>query len=306
MNGTGGTSGHPGADQGQARPMARHPYPLDSGMEEALFITQLELLEAWNPRFSRLYFGIEFCQNLIPAPAQVKQALEFARSKRAGFTLVTPYVTDCGLDRLRPIFNLLAQEAPDAEITVNDWGVLRLLHREYSFPALNFGRLLTKMKRDPRLGTMIHAFPPRALANFRDCHLSVPEVRRFLAGLGIRRLEFDNLLQGLSLSLAGEPAMMTNSLYYPYGYITTTRLCKVADLRNGPERLILRVIESCPQTCRDYRVHFNHQNLREPIMAQGSTFFYQNRQLPLNTRENGINRLIIQPEIPMPLNSASS
>lgn len=280
----------------------RRASPQGQVLERAFFVSQLDLLEGWTAKFTRLYFGNEFCQHLIPTPGQVEKALEFARSKRGDFTLVTPYVTDAGLDKLRILFDLLAREAPDTEIVVNDWGVLRVLHREYQFSALAFGRLLTKQKRDPRLGSLMHAFPRGVLANFRNCHLSVPEVRRFLVELGIKRLEFDNLLQGLSLALEADPPLMTNSLYYPFGYITTTRLCKASDLEEGSERLVLRVIERCSQTCRDFRTVFQHQSLRDPIVAQGNTFFYQNQKLPPNLEELGINRLVFQPEIPMPLN----
>ena len=40
---------------------------------------------------------------------------------------MTPFVTNRGLALLEDLLPVLAQTLPDAEVVVNDWGVLQLL-----------------------------------------------------------------------------------------------------------------------------------------------------------------------------------
>lgn len=169
---------------------------------------------------------------------------------------------------------------------------------EFTFNNLILGRIPNKMKRDPRIHFFSKEIPEEALANFQDCSLSVPATRRFLIEMGIKRLEFDNLLQGLKLNLKDDPPLMTNSLYYPIGYITTTRLCKAGNLRED-ELGVFKVLVTCERTCMDFRTFFRHQAMRDPIIAQGNTFFFKNVELPSNLDELGIDRIIYEPEVPM-------
>ncbi|MDD5206537.1 MAG: hypothetical protein PHS17_14010 [Desulfobacterales bacterium] len=270
-------------------------------MEKAFFVVQTDQLKIPDDSgYSRLYYGIEFCQHQIPTLEELKTAMAFARDHSLGFTLVTPYVSETGLKRLKVLFDYLREKEPATEIVVNDWGVLHWLRREYPFHNLVLGRIPHKMKRDPRINFYMDKIPQEALLNFQDCSLSVPSVRRFLIELGVKRLEFDNLLQGINMDLLSDPPMMTNSLYYPIGYITTTRLCKAGNL-NEKELSVFKVLEACGRTCRNYRTFFKSLAMRDTIVAQGSTFFYKNLQMPSNLKELGIDRIVFEPEIPMML-----
>lgn len=268
-------------------------------MEKAFFVVQPDMLKLPEEGgYTRLYYGIEFCQHQIPSLEELKTALRFAGENSLAFTFVTPYVAELGLKRLEPLFKHLQENAPETEIVINDWGVLFWLRTEFPFKNLILGRIPTKMKRDPRIHYHMSKMPQEALLNFQDCSLSVPHLRKFLIEMGIRRLEFDDLLHGLHLSLSEEPAMMTNSLYYPIGYITTTRLCKAGNLREE-EVAVFKVLEKCERPCMEYRSFFRQQSMRDVIVAQGNTFFYKNAELPQNLEELGIDRLVFEPEIPM-------
>jgi len=270
-------------------------------MEKAFFVVQTDQLKMpEDPGYSRLYYGIEFCQHQIPTKEELRTALAFARDHSLEFTLVTPYVSETGLKRLEILFDYLRENEPSTEIVVNDWGVLHWLRREYPFKNIALGRIPNKMKRDPRIHHYMDKMPPEALLNFQDCSLSVPAVRKLLIELGVKRLEFDNLLQGMKMDLGSDPPMMTNSLYHPIGYITTTRLCKAGNL-DEKELSVFQVLETCERSCRNYRTFFRNQAMKDPIIAQGNTFFYKNTQLPPNLEELGIDRLIFEPEVPMML-----
>ncbi len=62
---------------------------------------------------------------------------------------MTPFVTNRGLEQLEELLPVLAQTLPDAEVVVNDWGVLQLLRSEYPELKPVLGRLLNKSKRGP-------------------------------------------------------------------------------------------------------------------------------------------------------------
>ena len=124
-------------------------------MEKAIFITNPANLKYYKPGFSRIYFGSEFCQTLIPTVESLERALDFARSKNLEFSFVTPFVTESGLYCLEEIFGFLESRVENCEVIVNDWGVLEVLSRRYKGFVLSLGRLLTRQGRDPAMGRVL-------------------------------------------------------------------------------------------------------------------------------------------------------
>ncbi|MDA8337028.1 MAG: hypothetical protein M0Z41_18930, partial [Peptococcaceae bacterium] len=173
--------------------------------------------------FTRLYFGREFCERALPKVDDVMRAVMFCNRYNRKFTLVTPYVTEDGLGKLRDIFASLERYRVGCEVVANDWGVLNLLRD--SFPSLLpvLGRLLNKTWRDPRMDSHIHAIPKEDLGLFRTCSLAGPFMRDLLEIFGVDRIEMDNLLQGMDPNLLQWGYLV--SLYLPYGVITTGRIC---------------------------------------------------------------------------------
>ncbi|MCX5896063.1 MAG: hypothetical protein NTZ51_09570, partial [Proteobacteria bacterium] len=168
-------------------------------MEQAVFISNLNNLKYCDENFTRLYIGTEFCERLIPSLQQVKKILSFAEKRGLGLTLVTPFVTNQGLKKLEKVLALLAEQAPGAEVVFNDWGVFQFL-KEAQLPVTPvLGRLLTKMKRGPRMMNILDKVPPETARYCRTTGLTVPEVREFLKLNGIFRIELDNPLQGINL-----------------------------------------------------------------------------------------------------------
>ena len=62
-------------------------------MEKAIHITNLENLKYWKPLYKRLYWGVEFCQNLIPVIEETERILQFARDKNISTTRFCPMET---------------------------------------------------------------------------------------------------------------------------------------------------------------------------------------------------------------------
>jgi hypothetical protein len=264
--------------------------------EWALYATKVENLKHYRNEFSRIYFGNEFCQRLIPAINDLGQVLDFVSRNKLGFTFVTPYVTNDGLDILRPLFGKIAEENPGSEVVFNDWGVLRILNEGYDGLEPVMGRLLNRMKRGPRLMNFMDVLPQSSIEYFRSCSIDVPLYRKFLIRNRVRRVELDNLLQGIELNLADSG--ITGSLYIPYAYVTTTRFCLAVSCDvHGKEDVV--GIFPCRKECQEYTFYLTHSVMPVPLIRKGNTVFFKNERVPEDMEVRNIRRIVIEPEVPL-------
>lgn len=290
-------------------------------MEKAIFITKVEDMHYVNNSYSRLYFGQEFCERLMPSVASLKQALSYARKKGIDFSLVTPYVTTTGLKKTEELFELLKDKKIECEIIVNDFGVLNLVNRKYQNLTPVLGRLLTKQKRSPELPRLLkrEKTKPRFLKDPRNPKmkylvfqkkmpvelelyykgsnaLSVPIIHDFLIAWGIRRIELDNVNQGLHLELPRDK--ISASIYLPYVYIATTFFCPTVGC-NQKKKSFLK-IKPCNQPCQRYVFELRHKSMGRPIYLKGNTQFYKNTELKSEDWQKlGVDRIVYEPTIPI-------
>ena len=262
-------------------------------MEQAIFISKVENLKYSNSKYTRLYFGNEFCQRLIPRLEDIRLIADFISKHQMKFSFVTPYVTNDGIFTLRPLLEYVIKNFPEAEIVVNDWGVLRLLRREFNYPVLALGRLLTKQKRGPMNKNLKNRVPQEMLQHFQESNIDVPILSDFLVNHGIRRVELDNLLQGISRESHGLRA----SLYFPFAYVTTTRFCITASSETG--RKFLRNMPPCNKECQKYIFSLRHRSMPTDLFLKGNTQFFENKHLPDNLNELNVDRIVYEPEIPL-------
>jgi len=265
-------------------------------MEHSLYISKTANLKYWSHEFSRLYFGMEFCERLLPSPSQLKKTLNFVQENNLDFTLTTPYVTNSGLKKAEKLIVMLSELKPDSEIVFNDWGVFHLL-RENSYPIKPLlGRLLNKMKRGPRIVNIKDKIPPTSLEYFKTPNLSIPEIQDFLIKNNITRVEFDNLLQ--SLNFNGITSKIHISLYLPFAYITTTRFCLMPSITNSKEMKI--GVLPCKKECQQYAFSLFNPVMTTPLIRKGNTIFFSNEHIPHELiREKKIDRIVVEPEIPL-------
>jgi hypothetical protein len=289
-------------------------------MEKAVFITNPRQLKYADNSYSRLYYGNEFCERLIPSVGELQQVLSYVNKKKLNFSLATPYVTDYGLQKLRPLFELMREDGRNSEIIINDWGVLRLSDATCLDAVLVLGRLLTKQKRGPGLRSMLERnFRPRLVQASQNPQMrylvfqkklplgldpyyrgsnvsSVPAIHDFLASRGIRRIELDNTEQGLFLKLP--KGKISASLYLPYVYISTTFFCPTAGCSRNKYRLLK--IKPCKRECQKYVFKLRHKSLHKVIYLKGNTQFYKNTDIRIKEwARAGIDRIVYEPEVPV-------
>ena len=66
--------------------------------------------------FTRCAYGNEFCEHLIPSAQQLKAVLTAAHDHEMSVTFLTPYVSDSGIESLKPLFELLDQDGAGASL----------------------------------------------------------------------------------------------------------------------------------------------------------------------------------------------
>jgi len=268
-------------------------------MEFAFFISKVKNLNLFDSSFTRLYFGNEFCEELIPSLEELKALIDFAVKNNIDFTLVTPYVTNKGIDRLIPLFKEISGfeiQGKNIEVVFNDWGVLRLLRRDYKKLSPVMGRLLNKMKRGPRFMLVIDYLPKDTVEYYQSTNMNIPELAGFLKENNVERIELDNLLQDINFDFSS--GGIKTSLYLPFAYVTTTRFC-LTNSCDIPEKSEHVGIYPCRRECQRYTFTLKSPAMPVLLLRKGNTIFFKNEKPPAKFNEKNISRVVIEPEIPM-------
>jgi hypothetical protein len=256
-------------------------------------------------RFTRVVYGTEFCENLIPKAESLSGVIRACDAQGLALTFVTPYVSDRGLALLRPLLDLLPH---GAEVVFNDWGVLNLLRRDHpSFVPVQ-GRLLNKSLRDPRVTTQYAAAPAPAAAitALQRSNLDCDSYVRLLLRLGVQTVEMDNLPQGNDLAFAGKSLAV--NIYFPFGFISTSRACMAAGLHYHKTEKF-QPGAPCRHECQTHLLEYAYTNSpfgnrEQKFYQKGNTHFYFHTEAMLRALfdealAGRIARLVYQPRIPM-------
>jgi hypothetical protein len=255
-----------------------------------------------------IYFGQETCENLIPSLKHVQDAVEYCRKNQYQFTFVTPYVGPRGIERLKKLFDFLNTETKDSEVVVNDFGVLQLLISEYKNLVPIMGRLLNKMKRDPRFSMSGYDIANTEIRNIKKVEENQEEAikasayeltiyQEFLRDKGIERLGIDALSQMLdskTIKKWGFPV----DLYWPWTYVTSSRSCATA-AHTQPGKESHPTDEPCRFQCRKFDFTFRSDKKMLPTVFRGNAVWMSTRTLSEDYFNQGFERLVYQPYIPV-------
>ncbi len=265
---------------------------MSSTIEKAVLFSALEPFFNFRDDYDRVYFGHEFCQRKMPGVGDLDKAMNWAEKRGLAFSLVTSFVTDAGLDRIQALVERLVprKKTLQAEVVVNDFGALRWIHKTFPEMPIALGRLLTKQKRGPRILQIAQRLPEAAMDHFKRSNVDLPHLTEFLKTMSVARVELDNLLQGITRTNA-----LPASLYHPFAYISTTRLCLL--MKGDRPDKNPRSIGICSRECKVYDVTLTHHNMPVPLRLKGNTYFFKNESLPTNLAEIGVNRLVLVPEL---------
>ncbi len=279
-------------------------------MEYAIFISKQESLDKYRDikmpenlipltwrngddfSFHRLYFGQEFCERLISTQSGLQKALEFAEKRLLKFSFLTPYVSEEWLKKWENLLETLYSLKPESEVVINDLGIFHLIRERFPKFTRVLGRLLTKQKRGPRILRMEGKVPDQMIEHFRRFNADVPHLAKFYKELGFNRIELDNTLQGIR-----RDSDTIASLYFPYIYVSTTRMCLTNQSDNRQESM--RAIFPCKKECMEIHFTIEHNEIPVPVTIAGNTQFIRSEKLPPSPEGLQIDRLVYEPEIPI-------
>jgi hypothetical protein len=262
-------------------------------------------------KIDRIYFGVEFCQRLIPRDDELREAVHISRDAGLAFSFVTPPVTDAGIESLQSRFALLQEESGadgETEVIVNDWGGLVVLKSRYDRLTPVMGRMMNKMIRDPRVSPyyVSDSAPPEGLRVVQQSSVTNPLYHKTLKDWGVYRHEFDNLFQGVRLE--NEDPELLFSVYLPYGYVATGRICMPGSF-NLPKADKFTEYMDCRKECRSFthklaNPQWSFSNRSVDLIQRGNTLFYPNTRSMLEEVLVGgtseiLDRIVYQPELPI-------
>lgn len=256
-------------------------------------------------RTPRIYFGNEFCEHCIPHVDELEEVITSCRDIGFPLTFLTPPCCDAKLQRLTRLFDLVEKLSSRAEVVVNDWGVLETLRTHYLGLKPVLGRLMNKFLRDPRLTPRLLSpgAPLEALKVLQECSLSMQAFQELIKSYGIDRVELDYLYQRIGIDF--HAFFLRPSLYIPFGYVTTGRICQFGNL-NIPIEFKFGIREACNKPCRNLEATLLDPQ-GEPggvykYFQRGNTIFYKLDDPMISEAVIWAHlnqaRLVYQPELP--------
>lgn len=201
--------------------------------------------------FNYIYFGNEFCEYKIPSLKEIEKCITISKEDLLRFVFVTPPVTDYGLQKLEKIFECFVSNGNEVDVVVNDYGVLELLRESKGEMGIIMGRIMDKTSHDSRASEeKINNYYGRSGLEFaRTPGVISLYTKKTLEGYNITRYEFDMPKVGLELK-----GCQKKSLYWPYSYLTTGRVCSTRSLKLEGKDKYLVGNEVCNQQCRNMQI----------------------------------------------------
>lgn len=222
----------------------------------------------------RVYLGDEFCAARMPSLARMQRLADAAAACGCAITLLTPVLSDDEIDRNAPLFKHLARHFPGTEVVFNDWGVMADLKANCPSLVLSAGRILDKGFKDPRLprdnGSRKNTGPADAL--LASATFDGGPIREQLSTLGIRRRERD--LLPYRPHLPARAKGIETSLYFPFGFVTSGRVCWSATFADGQGGRFVPPAQ-CSRPCRQMLLELTHPGFGFRLFQSGNTIFYR-------------------------------
>lgn len=247
-----------------------------------------------------IYYGSDNCEYLSPTVHEIKTALDmydqankkyFFKQWRRGFVLVTPYVWNSMLDRLKPVLDFL-NEKWEFQVVVNDLGVLYYIQKNCPNLSVIVWRIFHKLLKTPLVDTYWnHAHvsgksmknsSPSDIAEkqkeiiknqnefYDSIELSFPPYLKFLNKNHIQRVWTDFMAWRSKMFEQDYGARI--DLYYPYACVFTWRLCDTSAIENE-ERWNFATNEPCPRTCRKYDVFYKIKTVWYELLQRWNSGF---------------------------------
>ncbi len=238
-----------------------------------------------------VYFGSEFCQDLLPTVAEAENFCALAKEADLEALLLTPVVRADGLSRVLKLVTDLENRGWAPTLVFNDLGVLRMLHNEHPATKLQAGRLINRALRDPRLAVQPLEAQPRQTSRGGA-------IRTLLLRYAVAGLETDADLEG---SYLGDgTSNLQRVLHLPYVFAASGRNCLLkADTQQDDKNFAKWLSNPCPAPCRGRWHAEERADLSLPLWRAGNTIFYEATQTAVEAHLARTDRIVIH-QRPLP------
>lgn len=215
-----------------------------------------------------IYFGSEFCADLLPDAVQVARFCAHARDAGVEAVLLTPVATPGGLARIAQLLASLSVTGDAPAVVFNDWGIATLLRDSFPHLQRRAGRLMNRGLRDPRL--MEKSPDTKSTSGDRG-----RRIRSFLAKTGVSAVETDADLEGGFLGDGSEG--LQRVLYLPYTFAASSRNCLIkADRARTIDECFTKGLGSpCSGLCRGVWHRIDRSDTNLPHWRAGNTVFFE-------------------------------
>lgn len=292
--------------------------------EKLLHLNSLKNLQALfskniNSIIDRVYFGVETCEWKIPSLDSTEKAYKLIKKNNLYFTYVTPYVGSRTINKLDSILFFLNELDENVEVVINDWGVLNIIEQKYINLIPVLGRLLVKMKRDPRYSLKPYYekyFHEEERLNCADDAVLESNIKKYLGDCSISMPIFQTFLNQkrfsrISLDLISSDFYIKSifpvDVYWPWTYVTSGRGCIQC---YGSQH----ILNQCSRSCRNeyYEIEGNSFKtffkgnaiwMYTPIEFLSKYLTINNidthpQDIPISDNNVFFDRIIYQPYIP--------
>ncbi len=210
-------------------------------------------------KYDWVYFGSEFCENLLDLYSDADNILKKFKNKKICF--LTPIITDRYADKLLYIIKkIFYTNNRKIEVTANDFGTINILTGRFPEVKINIGRHLSK-----------HFFSFKKDAVKFHTEFSIYAAKYFKE-LGIKRYEISGYNKIPKTNFHKAKKIDFNiTMFYPYTLLSTTRTCLIGLNDIKPEETIEKIKCNKECLCCDYVVK-TEKIKEELIVSQNSTF----------------------------------
>lgn len=235
--------------------------------ETAIFFDSKTFATMKTDNFQAIYIGNEFCERLLPSLEEFKEILNWCKAEKIKLVLLSPFLTDKGIIAFDALVEIAVLKLGKFDVVVNDWGLLSVLEDKYKDINIYLGRILTSRYIFPltRIRDRINVTKSYSW-NFPDDFMD------FCISKKINGFEFNSLKQLVNTKDQLRNHGLKINFYFPYIYITTTRLCNCIDGYKGYYR---DSIHKCEYECKNFLAKMKNKMFKKNIISRGNAYFYQ-------------------------------
>lgn len=241
-------------------------------------------------RLSAVYFGTEFCQDLLPTFSTAQGFCQLAQTHDLEAVLLTPPVRTDGVCETEKLVGQLLGAGFSPTLVANDFGVLHMLRRKYPQLKCQAGRLMNRTLRDPRL-----ADQAKAAASMETPRGE--KLRSFFVTLGVKGLETDVDLEGRYLGIGHEKLQRT--LHLPYSFAASGRNCLMKAEALPKTNFAALLDQPCAKFCEQRWHAETRADVDFPLWRAGNTLFYEAPASMVAVHVRHAERIVIHPR-PLP------